>query len=224
MPESATEPNKISIGGMGYAIACTMLAGDKSLISEADARQKVLKLIRWLYNLSPTDGLDGWYGVPWHYINRDYSSKAAYGIDLGIFEEVSTIDWAMCMAALRVARVRYQGSDSDSHEIRTMIDELINKTHWGRFRAKYKTRKLDDAGKPIMDEKNKPVMNEEDFKISMDVWIGGEPNKGRGMWGVAFSEETDLVYAEAYATALEKQAKQNYKKQLQQRILRRYYD
>jgi len=159
--ESAGDNTKVSLSGLGYALANFILADMDGILTAADAESKVLSVLKWLKAQNWFDGSHGWYGFPKHYFNKEgtyYSS------------DVSTIDWAMCAAGIRVARQYF----SENTEIVSIATELLNRADWSLA--------VGSDGRIAMG------FNESD----------GTMNPYR--WGLAFSEETELVYLEALAS------------------------
>ena len=182
--ESPTDVDKVTPSGVGFGIAATIIAANKGMITHINAQDRVQKMTTWLANLNPNNGADGWYGVPWHYINRNYDDDGSiYGVGNG---EVSTIDWAICTAALRVAREKY---GDENTVIKNNVDMLLDNTKWGRF---------------MVFSYSDPLKHDiTDYRMSMDCDpLTGDPNNGN-FWGLAFSEETELVYGEALAAMYE---------------------
>ncbi|GAA4888088.1 hypothetical protein GCM10023311_09950 [Flaviramulus aquimarinus] len=181
--ESATDVDKVTPSGIGFGIAATILAAEKGMITDFVAQDRVQKMTTWLANLNPNDGEDGWHGVPWHYLNKDYNGGSVFGEGYG---EVSTIDWAICTAALRVARQKYKTVNTT---IKNNVDALLGDTKWGKFM--------------VFSYSDPTKHHITDYRLSMDCDPKtGDPNNGN-FWGLAFSEETELVYGEALAAMYE---------------------
>jgi hypothetical protein len=158
--ESYTDDDKISLSGIGYAYAIYILAAEEGYITSSEAKQRVKSMIHWQVDQNWFDGSGGWNGFPHHYFKKDGSY---------LWNDVSTIDWAICAAGLRVAKQYY----SDDQEISEMVDTLLSRPDWTTALA-------------------------EDDKIAMGFDENGEINDFR--WGLAFSEETEIVYLEAVAS------------------------
>ncbi len=159
--EAAGDNSKVSLSGLGYALANFILADMDGIIPASEAETKVLGILKWMEVQNWFDGSNGWHGFPKHYFNKEgtyYSS------------DVSTIDWAMCAAGIRVARQYY----SSNQEIVSMASSLLERAQWDLA--------VGSDGRIAMG------FNESD----------GAMNSYR--WGLAFSEETELVYLEALAS------------------------
>lgn len=87
-----------------------------------------------------------------------------------LFPDISTIDWAMCAAGIRFVRQKYS---SDSNIV-TAATTLLERPKWEKA--------LGSDGRIVMG------------------FDGVTGNKNNYRWGLAFSEETELVYLEALAS------------------------
>jgi len=159
--ESNTDAEKVSLSGMGYAYAIFIIAAEETYISAEDAKSRVKAMLKWQLDQNWFDGSGGWHGFPHHYFKKDGSYYWA---------DVSTIDWAICAAGIRVVKQHY----SNDAEIVSMAEALLARPDWQAALAA-------------------------DDKIAMGFnGLSGAMNNYR--WALAFSEETELVYLEAVAS------------------------
>lgn len=159
--ESSTDAGKVSLSGIGYAYAIFILAAEEGYITAEDARGRVKAMLQWQLAQNWFDGSGGWHGFPHHYFKPDGSYYWA---------DVSTIDWAICAAGIRVVKQHY----SHDPEIVAMAAALLARPDWAAALAA-------------------------DNKIAMGFnGLNGTMNDYR--WALAFSEETELVYLEAVAS------------------------
>ncbi len=159
--ESSTDADKVSLSGMGYAYAIFVIASEDGYISPEEAKVRIKAMLKWQLDQNWFDGSGGWHGFPHHYFKKDGSYY---------WPDVSTIDWAICAAGLRVVK-QYYSNDS---EIVSMAEALLARPDWSAALAA-------------------------DDKIAMGFnGLSGAMNNYR--WGLAFSEETELVYLEAVAS------------------------
>ncbi len=161
--ESYTDTDKVALSGLGYAYAIFILATEEGYLSPEEAKSRIRAMLKWQTEQNWFDGSGGWHGFPHHYFRKDGSYYLA---------DVSTIDWAICAAGIRVVRQYY----SDDTEIVSMAESLLSRPDWTAALA-------------------------EDDKIAMGFeGFTGEMNNYR--WALAFSEETELVYLEAVASGI----------------------
>jgi hypothetical protein len=159
--ESSTDADKVSLSGIGYAYAIFAIAAEEGYLSAEEAKSRVKAMLQWQLDQNWFDGSGGWHGFPHHYFKKDGSYHWA---------DVSTIDWAICAAGIRVIKQYY----SNDAEIVSMAAALLARPNWSAALAA-------------------------DDKIAMGFnGLSGEMNPYR--WALAFSEETELVYLEAVAS------------------------
>jgi hypothetical protein len=159
--ESSTDADKVSLSGIGYAYAIFTIAAEEGYITADEAKARVKAMLQWQLDQNWFDGSGGWHGFPHHYFKKDGTYFCA---------DVSTIDWAICAAGIRVAK-QYYSNDTD---MATMAETLLARPDWTAALAA-------------------------DDKIAMGFnGLSGAMNDYR--WALAFSEETELVYLEAVAS------------------------
>ena len=159
--ESSTDADKVSLSGIGYAYAIFAIAAEEGYLSAEEAKSRVKAMLQWQMDQNWFDGSGGWQGFPHHYFKKDGSYHWA---------DVSTIDWAICAAGIRVIKQYY----SNDAEIVSMAAALLARPNWSAALAA-------------------------NDKIAMGFnGLSGEMNPYR--WALAFSEETELVYLEAVAS------------------------
>ncbi|MEY3243051.1 MAG: hypothetical protein RIR11_4490 [Bacteroidota bacterium] len=159
--ESHTDAGKVSLSGIGYAYPIFTIAAEDGYISAEEAKSRVKAMLKWQLDQNWFDGSGGWHGFPHHYFKKDGTYYWA---------DVSTIDWAICAAGIRVAKQYY----SNDAAIVSMAETLLARPDWSAALAA-------------------------DDKIAMGFnGLNGVMNNYR--WALAFSEETELVYLEAVAS------------------------
>ena len=163
VPESPKNPDKISVAGLGYAYVNFILAEEDGMISPVDARSRILSMLKWQQAQNWSDGTGGYNGFPYHFYKPDGTNY---------WPEVSTIDWAMCAAAIRVVRQKYAADP----EIVSVSSELLSRPKW-----------------------ESAVAPDNRFTMGFD---GPTGKMIPCTWGQWFSEETELVYLEAAAAGV----------------------
>jgi hypothetical protein len=171
--ETSVAADRVSISGLGMAFAAIVMAENEGMLTSKEAERRSLALVRWIGDLDTSGdhishGSGGIYGFPYHYLKEDGS---IYRPD---YVDISTIDWAMCAAGLRLAKQRFIHND----ELVSIVERLIEAPDW----------------RALINENNRVAMSIDTRKDSETY---GRP---RYSWGLAFSEETDLIYAEVLAT------------------------
>lgn len=170
--EHYADTDKVSLSGIGYAYAAFILAAQEGMISESTAKQRILSILKWQQAQDWDNGSDGKYGFPLHYYGLDGTGK--WPSDASA---VSTIDWAMCAAGIRVVRQKY----ISDNEIFAICDELLDRPQWQKVVANNASNTY-EYGRII-----------KGFNA-----FTGTPSPG--VWADAYSEETELIYLEALAS------------------------
>lgn len=170
--EHYEDDNIVSLSGIGYAYAAFILAAQEGMITETSAKQKITAILKWQQAQNWNNGSEGKFGFPLHYYNANGTGK--YPSDASA---VSTIDWAMCAAGIRVVRQKY----SSDPEISAICNELLARPQWQEVIANNPDNTY-ELGRIV-----------KGLKATTGV-------KSPGVWGDAFSEETELIYLEALAS------------------------
>jgi hypothetical protein len=170
--EHYEDDNKVSLSGIGYAYSAFILAAHQGMISESTAKQRISSILKWQQAQNWFNGSQGKFGFPLHYYNVNGTGKFANNPS-----SVSTIDWAMCAAGIRVVRQKY---NSDS-EIVAICDELLGRPQWNEVIAN-DSNNTHELGRII-----------KGLNASTGV-------KSAGVWADAYSEETELIYLETLAS------------------------
>ncbi len=159
--ESNFDKEKVTLSGMGYSYAIYLIAAEDGFITKDEAKKRIESMLNWQIDQNWFDGSGGWHGFPHHYFKLD----GTY-----FWDDVSTIDWAICAAGLRVVKQYFP----DDTEIQTKVNTLLARPDWTA----------------AIDQNNKIAMGFEKITGNMNAY----------RWGLAFSEETELVYLEAVAS------------------------
>ena len=170
--EHYEDDNKVSLSGIGYAYANFILATQEGMITENEAKEKIKSILQWQKAQNWDNGSEGKYGFPLHYFS--VNGKGLWASDASA---VSTIDWAICAAGIRVVRQKYS-SDADMVSI---CNELLNRPQWQEVIA------------------NNPN-NKHEFGRIIKGLKASNGAKNPGVWADAYSEETELIYLEALAS------------------------
>ena len=115
--ESNTDPDKVSLSGLGYAYAIFIIAAGEGYLSGASAKKRITAMLNWQMEQNWFDGSGGWHGFPHHYFHKDGSYY---------WPDVSTIDWAICAAGIRTVKQHY----ADDPQIVAMAETLLARPDW----------------------------------------------------------------------------------------------
>lgn len=136
--EITSRENHVQLSGLGMAMAAFVLAEEEGMLSPAEAKTKISSILNWLYALDVNNGVSGVLGFPQHWMTND-------GLPIG--QNISTIDWAMCAAGIRVAKQKY----SDDASIVAIADALLDRPQWDQILTENGRipKALDTSGYPI---------------------------------------------------------------------------
>ncbi|WP_310560841.1 hypothetical protein [Flavobacterium sp.] len=166
------DDDKVSLSGIGYAYAAFILATQEGMISESTARQRIASILKWQQAQNWDNGSEGKFGFPLHYFSVNGKGKWANDASA-----ISTIDWAICAAGIRVVRQKYIADP----EIVSICNELLDRPQWQEVIA------------------NNPN-NSYEFGRIIKGFKATTGAKNPGVYADAYSEETELTYLEALAS------------------------
>ena len=152
--------DQVSASGQGYAIAMYIIGSENGYLDRAEAQRRVSSIVNWLHRQKWYGGDHGWHGFPYHWSRTDKTPH---------WPSVSTVDWAMLAAGLRVARQYF----ADDPALVAKVTELLSRPAWA-----------------------------ETIRADGRIGMGFRARDGSldpYSWGLAFSEESELVYLEAIA-------------------------
>jgi len=108
----------VSIAGVGFAFPAIVVAEQEGQIPPDQARSRVMAMLRWIEAMNCNNGRSGLHGFPYHFLTPD-------GTQAGT-SEVSTVDWALCAAGVRVVRQRY----AQDPAIRDLAEAILKRPRW----------------------------------------------------------------------------------------------
>lgn len=150
--------NTVSSSGMAFGMAAYILAVKEGMMTEQEAKRRILSLLKYFQNQNWYNGEHGRKGFPDHWMHIDGSTNR---------DGVSTVDWAICAAGLRVVNQYYK----DDSEIQTIVSELLNRPIW----------------EEVFDSNGHIAMGIDHTTGKINPW----------RWGPSFTEEADLTFLEA---------------------------
>jgi hypothetical protein len=150
--------NTVSSSGMAFGMAAYILAVEEKMMTAQESKRRILSLLKYFKNQNWYNGEHGRKGFPDHWMNIDGSTN---------YDGVSTVDWAICAAGLRVVGQYYK----DDSEIQSIVNELLNRPIW----------------KDVFDKNGHIAMGIDHTTGQINPW----------RWGPSFTEEADLTFLEA---------------------------
>lgn len=114
-----------SIAATGLALACYPVGVERGFMSRAAAVERTLATLRFFWNSpqGPEPDATGYKGFYYHFLDMKTG--------LRVWEcELSTIDSAFLLAGALTAGIYFDTDTDDEAEIRTLADELYQRTDW----------------------------------------------------------------------------------------------
>ena len=111
---------------MGFALTAYPIGVERTYISRADARERVLTTLRFFWEApqGPADsGVTGYKGFFYHFLDMETGRR---------FEDVelSTIDTTLLLGGMLFCQVYFDGEDPDEVAIRAYADSIYRRVDW----------------------------------------------------------------------------------------------
>ena len=115
-----------SIAAVGFGLTACIIGADRNYINRKEAAERVLKTLRFLWNLGQgpaTAGTGGYRGLFYHFLEM----KTGYRFkDV----ELSTIDTGLLMAGILACMSYFDANNEAEKEIRDLADLLYRRVEW----------------------------------------------------------------------------------------------
>jgi hypothetical protein len=114
-----------SIAGVGFALASYPVAVERSFVSRANAIERTLATLRFLWNApqAPTPDATGYQGFFYHFLDVATGRRVWRS-------EISTIDTAILIAGALTAAAYFDRPSSSEREVRALADALYRRVDW----------------------------------------------------------------------------------------------
>lgn len=121
-------PNRqfTSIAANGFALPAYIIGVENGYVSRADAAQRVLKTLRWLWTAPVGDmksGKSGCKGFYYHFLTYENGTRFK---DV----ELSSIDTGLLFAGILTCQSYFDGDNPMESEIRQLADSLFLRVEW----------------------------------------------------------------------------------------------
>lgn len=116
-----------SVASVGFALSAYTIGADRGFISRDQAKGRVLKVLRVLWNAPQgpePSGRSGYKGFFYHFL--DMATGLRYPADT----ELSTVDTALLIAGALHCQSYFSGSDEAEREIRALAESLYQRVDW----------------------------------------------------------------------------------------------
>ena len=126
VPDRYPTPSFASIAAVGFGLTSYPIGVERGYVTRAEARKRVLRTLRFLYNApqGPQQfGVAGYKGFFYHFLDM----KTGERFD---DSELSTVDTALLLAGALFCQSYFDGSHPEEVEIRRLVDQLYRRVDW----------------------------------------------------------------------------------------------
>jgi len=125
VPDSNRKGASSSITAVGLGLAAYVVAAERKFITRADAVQRVLTTLRFLWDSPQGQETDatGYKGFFYHFLDMRTGRRA-------LKSELSTIDTTFLLAGTLTAAAYFDREANDEREIRKLVDALYRRVDW----------------------------------------------------------------------------------------------
>jgi hypothetical protein len=125
-PDRSPNPDLSSVAAVGFALTSYPIAVEKGWITRAQAAERTLSTLRflWLGRQGPEpQGVMGYKGFFYHFLDARTGHRAAES-------ELSTIDTALLMAGVLASQGFFDRPEESERAIRELADQLYLRVDW----------------------------------------------------------------------------------------------
>ncbi|MEA3079086.1 MAG: hypothetical protein QOF05_494, partial [Sphingomonadales bacterium] len=131
VPDRWPTPSFSSIAAVGYALGAYAIGAERGWCSRADARDRTLTTLRFLWNAPQSPdrtGVTGYKGFFYHFLDMDTGLRFR---DV----ELSSVDTTILLMGALFAGQYFDRDDPGEREIRDLSDKLYARADWNHFRS-----------------------------------------------------------------------------------------
>lgn len=128
-PDRWPDPPFSSVAAVGYALTAYPIGVERGYVSRAQARERTLTTLKFLWNAPQGDaasGMTGHWGFFYHFVDMETGERFQQ-------TELSTIDTALFLMGALTAQEYFDGSHEDAQAIRAYADSLYRRVEWDRM-------------------------------------------------------------------------------------------
>ncbi len=129
IPDRWPTPSFSSIAAVGFGLSAYIVGAENGYVSRAEAAARVLKTLRFIYDLPQGDaqsGTAGYKGFFYHFLDMKTGLRFKN-------VELSTIDTGLLMAGILSCMSYFDGDDEIESQIRNLADALYRRVEWDWF-------------------------------------------------------------------------------------------
>jgi hypothetical protein len=117
-----------SLAAVGFGLTAYPIGVERGYITRAEARERVLKTLRFFRDApqgSGAKGFSGYKGFYYHFLDMNT------GVRFSEQSELSMIDTALFISGVLFCQEYFDGSDPEERELRKIADWLYRRIDWG---------------------------------------------------------------------------------------------
>jgi hypothetical protein len=118
-----------SIAAVGFGLNAYAIGAERGYVSRAEARDRTLQTLRFLYTLPQgpaTTGIGGYKGFFYHFLDMDTGTRYK---DV----ELSSIDTSLLLGGVLFSQSYFDGADPAEVSIRAYADSIYRRVDWAWF-------------------------------------------------------------------------------------------
>jgi hypothetical protein len=126
VPDRYPTPSFSSVAAVGFALTSYPVGVERSYVTRAAARQRVLATLRFFRNAAQSPrvrGATGYKGFFYHFL--DMKTGQRFGDS-----ELSTVDTAILLAGALFCQSYFDGPEAEEVEIRALVDDIYRRVDW----------------------------------------------------------------------------------------------
>jgi hypothetical protein len=126
-PDRWPTPSFSSVAAIGFALTAYPIGVERGYVTRAQARDRVLKTLTFLWRAPQGDdqeGTSGYQGFFYHFL--DMRSGHRFNTEV----ELSTIDSALLLGGVLFCQSYFEGPDADETRIRSLADSIYRRVDW----------------------------------------------------------------------------------------------
>lgn len=121
-----------SIAAVGFALAGYPVGAERGWVPRAEAAQRTLTTLRFLYQApqgADATGVTGYHGFFYHFLDMQTGERFRT-------VELSTIDSSLLLAGILTAQSYFDGADSTETAVRAWADSIYRRVDWTWFQPR----------------------------------------------------------------------------------------
>jgi hypothetical protein len=126
-PDRWPSPSFSSVAAIGFALTAYPIGVERGYVTRAQARDRVLKTLTFLWRAPQGDaeeGVTGYQGFFYHFL--DMRSGHRFNSEV----ELSTIDSALLLGGVLFCQSYFERPDADEVRIRSLADSIYRRVNW----------------------------------------------------------------------------------------------